>query len=154
MAQLATAQPAVCALRNASGHTPFGLAVQHRSARNGLQAAEHLIAFGPAADLVSALAAADEEEVAARLVPQLVARWRLTALEWGLLPASVPGLWRVLPAVLERSAEEAAALVLHMMAEEREQMWTAALCLARLQRCQGRELPPDVLATILALGHD
>ena len=74
------------------------------------------------------------------------------------MPLACNGLRTALPAVLQRSAHEAALLVRHMPEWERERLRTLALCLGRAQRLlhtrrsfQLPQLPPDVVGRLLAL---
>ena len=74
----------------------------------------------------------------------LVARQPLTPAEWARVPAPCPGLGAALPAVLARSEAEAAALVAHLPAADRERLRTAVLGLARAQRRCRVHLPAEL----------
>ena len=82
------------------------------------------------------------------LYTPLVACLSLTPAEWQRVPSPCPGLGSALPAVLARSAGEAALLVRHLPGADRERLCAAALCLRRLQQCHG--LPPHVVRYVLA----
>lgn len=79
----------------------------------------------------------------------LVARLPLEPAQWQRVPPNCPGLGAALPAVLDRSAEEAALLVHHPPPAHRERLRTAARCLARVQRPSGVALPADVVRPLL-----
>ncbi|KAL4430730.1 hypothetical protein ABPG75_005986 [Micractinium tetrahymenae] len=84
------------------------------------------------------------------LYAPFVARQPLTAEQWARVPAACPGLGAAQPAVLERSAAEAALLVQRLPAESRERLHTFALCLRRAQCCKPA-LPTSVVWRLLAL---
>ncbi|KAL4425227.1 hypothetical protein ABPG75_009243 [Micractinium tetrahymenae] len=91
----------------------------------------------------------------ARLRPAVVAAsGSMTDGQWALLPTPCPGLGMALPAVLERSTAEAALLVCHLPADDRERLHAFAMCLARLQRRwrrRMRPLPTPLIWRLLAL---
>lgn len=62
-----------------------------------------------------------------------------------------PGLGVLLAAVLSRCPLAARALVARLPAADRQRLRTALLCLERLQRLQGRRLPPKFAAAALTL---
>jgi len=76
---------------------------------------------------------AREGDAALPLYPALVARQPLTPQQWAEVPVPCHGLGTVLPAVLERSVQEAALLVRCLPAADRQRLRTFALCLARTQ---------------------
>lgn len=111
--RLAAAAPGAAASTDADGLTPLELALSGRH----ISTARCLLDAGPAATALRTLAEAGE--AALPLFADLVAaRPALTAEEWALVPAPCPGLGRALPAVLERSPEQAAQLVAHLPADE------------------------------------
>ena len=79
----------------------------------------------------------------------LVKRQPLTPAEWARVPAPCPGLGAALPAVLARSEAEAALLAARLPAADRERLHTAALCLRRVEREHGLDLPPAILRLLL-----
>lgn len=92
---------------------------------------------------------ATSPSVAQPLYADLASACALSDAEWQRVPAPCPGLARALPAVLERSAVEAAQLVQRLPADERERLSTAALALARMQRCHCIALPAPLLRACL-----
>lgn len=79
----------------------------------------------------------------------LVARQPLTCAEWSMVPTPCPGLGAALPAVLERSADEAALLVRHLPPADSERLRTVALCLVRTQRRCRVALPAEIVSRLL-----
>lgn len=71
--------------------------------------------------------------------------------EWRRVPAPCPGLGRALPAVLDRSHDQAAQLVAHLLPEDRLRLRTYALCLARVQRRRRVYLPQHIVERLLGL---
>jgi len=131
---LLAAEP-TAALVYIEGYTPLTAALLEQHA----EAARCLLAEGPLPLLqhpeqLLELLADWEGEAARPLYPILAARQSLTPQQWGQVPSSCPGLGAALPAVLERSAQEAAHLVRHLPPADRQRLSTAALCLARAQR--------------------
>ena len=90
-----------------------------------------------------------EAAEALTLYATVVAHLPLMPDEWQDVPSSCLGLGTALPAVLHRSAAEAAQLVRHLPSADRERMCTATLCLARAQRVYGVELPADIVVPLL-----
>lgn len=84
------------------------------------------------------------------LYPDTVARYPLTPADWSLVPSPCPGLAAALPAVLGRSADEAALLVANLPEPERCRLRAAALCLHRAQEVRGMALPQPLVWRILA----
>lgn len=99
----------------------------------------------PAAPVLQALAQVHKQA----LMPVVAARAPLSPAEWQLIPPRCPGLSNALPAVLERSAAEAALLAARLPAADRARARCAALSLARAQREAGVELPPALVTHIL-----
>jgi len=87
------------------------------------------------------------------LYPVIAARQPLTAAEWERVPDACPGLGAALPAVLARSAQEAALLVRRLPPADRQRLCTTAMCLGCAQRRPGGipVLPTPVVWRILAL---
>lgn len=156
-ATLLAAAPQAALLRaGRGGWRPLDLALQG----GHFGVALHLLCLAPLpppAELLLALeatcrrAAGSSQAGIPPLYSPLVARLALTPLEWARVPSPCPGLHRVLPAVLARSKAEAALLVRHLPADDRERLRTAALCLARAQRVSGLPLPAEHLGRIMAL---
>ena len=87
----------------------------------------------------------------------------LSPQKWGLIPlVPIPGLGRVLPAALAASPTVAREVVRRLPPADFDRLRTAALCMARMQRCteQRREqcwpqyLPRGVVEHILSLFYD
>lgn len=124
------------------GRTPLGIALHLQ--RKGLAAARWLLeeAAPPAVDAALALLAnpvplqplpgVNHSLAVQSLYAPLVARQPLTASQWAQVPSPCVGLGAALPAVLQRSEQEAALLVRHLCAAERARLRTAALCLAHV----------------------
>lgn len=84
----------------------------------------------------------------------VVARQELTSAEWSTLEPVPPrrpqhSLAAALPAVLQRSEQEAALLMRCLPPEDRTRLRTLALCLARAQRQQCTPLPPVLVRRLL-----
>lgn len=84
----------------------------------------------------------------------LVVHRPLTPAQWKRVPHPCPELGTVLPAVLVRSAAEAALVVRRLLPYQRRRLQTAALCLARAQRTHGTPLPAAFVGQVLALVLD
>lgn len=95
-------------------------------------------------------AADDEDDTPPSLYAPLVARQPLAPAEWARVPTPCPGLGVALPAVLGRSEAEAALLVCHLPAGDRECLRTAALCMKRVERRRRLNLPGEVVRSVLA----
>lgn len=108
---------------------------------------------GIAQQLLSRLKAATLRgggDAALPLFGVVAAHWPLPPELWHrLVPCPCPGLAVWLPAVLARSAEEAACLVRHLPEAEQQRLRTAALCLGRAQRVHGVPLPPAIVWPVL-----
>ena len=74
--------------------------------------------------------------------------------EWVRVPNSCPGLAAALPAVLRRSTDEAGLLVRRLPPTDRERLRVAALCLVRVQRLHGLELPAELLHRLLLVAEE
>ena len=85
------------------------------------------------------------------LFPDLAAHWPLTAAEWQQVPSPCHGLGRALPAVLQRSNEEAALLVAHPQPADSTRLQTFALALHRSQRLLDIHLPNELVHHLLSL---
>lgn len=87
------------------------------------------------------------------LVPATVAQAALSNHQWALLaavPSPCPRLGAALPAVLRRSAGEAAQLVRHLPAADQQRLRTLAMCLgAAAQRGLLPPLPSPIMQHIL-----
>lgn len=106
----------------------------------------------PPAQVLAALAVASEagHDVGCLYVP-LLARSPLNAHEWAEVPCPCAGLGAALPAVVERSVDEAALLVQRLPPADRERLRCAALCLHRTQRALSAPLPTPLAWRLLAL---
>lgn len=133
--------------------TPLQLAFAH----SHFDAARCLLELGalpPASELLDLLRNQQQytHPTSAAVQPlfaPLVARQSLSPSEWQQVPAPCPGLGAALPAVLRRSAEEAAQLVRCLPPADRERLRTAALCLRRVQRLYRLALPADIVNPLL-----
>ena len=85
------------------------------------------------------------------LFPELAMDWPLTAAQWQQVPSPCPGLGRALPAVHQRSEEEAALLVAHLPPADSTRLRTFALALHRSQRRLGIHLPSELVHHLLSL---
>ena len=90
-------------------------------------------------------------EVGLPLFADLAACTALSHEQWQRVPAPCPALGTALPAVLARSAAEAALLVGRLPAEARQRLRTGALCLVRAQRERRTALPAVLVGQVLAL---
>ena len=115
-----------------------------------LAAARLLLPATPLDDALAALMSSGS--MALPLLADLVARRPLSPGQWQRIPAHCTGLAAALPAVMERSEDEAGYLVAHLTVDDRRRLRTAALCLLRAQRAAGIELPTDLVRRMLALG--
>ena len=152
---LLEAAPAAAAKGIIAGTLPLDLALVElcRMIENGqapcLEAARLLLPATPVERALSALEAADE--VALPLYADLAACTALSPEQWQRVPAPCPALGTALPAVLARSAAEAALLVGRLSAEVRQRLRTGALCMVRAQRVYEIELPVALVGQVLAL---
>ena len=158
---LAQAAPAAAAVvAHGNGVLPLDLALNWTSFPPSIGTARLLLALGdlPSAPdsealddgIIRALLRVRPVGLGVQLLPAAVSRRPLAAQTWALLPSPCPDLGVALPAVLERSPEEARRLLWHLSAGERARLWTAALSLARAQREMGVELPAHVVTRCLA----
>ena len=85
------------------------------------------------------------------LFADLAAHWRLTGAQWQQVPCPCPGLGRALPAVHQRSEEEAALLVAHLPPADSARLQTFALALHRSQRRLDIHLPNELVHHLLSL---
>ncbi|KAL4458094.1 hypothetical protein ABPG75_012959 [Micractinium tetrahymenae] len=127
-----TALPAAAVLRNKEGNVPLALA------------------------LADALLKDTEDAEAARCLLKLGAHppagEELSGVDWALVPSPCPRLAKALPAVIERSADEAALLVQHLQSADRLRLHTFAMCLHRAQRRRRvPSLPTPLVWRLLAL---
>ena len=83
-----------------------------------------------------------------------IARLPLSEDEWALLPSHCPGLGRALPAALAHSATQASRLVRRLPPGNAERLRTFALCLARVQRRSGIQLPVAIVDVLLSQSID
>ena len=90
-------------------------------------------------------------DLALPLFPDLTAHWPLTAAQWQEVPSPCPGLGHALPAVLQRSEEEAALLVAHLPPADSARLQTFALALHRSQRSLSIHLPSELVRRLLSL---
>jgi hypothetical protein len=142
---LAAAAPELAHAPDAHGHSPLHLILQSwYLPLRGCSAAFCLVRSAPAAQPALGLILAAGQP-AVRLLPLLVARLALTAAEWCLLPSPCPQLAAALPAVVQRSAEEAGWLVARLEEQQRARLLAAALCLSAVG------LPRDAASRILPL---
>ena len=74
----------------------------------------------------------------------------LTPQLWHLVPAPCPGVAPALPSEQARSASEAARLVARLPAGDRARRQAALLCLHRMQKEAGVQLPAPVLPALLS----
>ena len=114
-----------------------------------LETARLLLPATPPEIVLSAAEAAGE--VALPLFADLAACAALSPAQWQRVPAPCLGLGAALPAVLARSAAEAALLVVRLLAEMRQSLRIGALCLGRAQRRHRTELPAALVGRVLAL---
>ena len=84
------------------------------------------------------------------LVADVASRYPLSLADWQLVPSPCPGLATALPAVLARSAAEAALLAARLTEPEHCRLRTAALALHRAQTVAGLALPQPLVQRILA----
>ena len=125
--------------------TPLQLALTHSHTHTHTAAARALLAAGPAAAVLSALAAAGAFALA--LFPDFLSapgRLPLAAAHWALVPSPCPGIQRALPAALACDTAQAAQVVRRLPPAEAACLRCAALCLHR------RGLTSEVAALILA----
>ena len=122
-----------------------------------LESARLLLPATPPEYALSALLEASEVEAGEAALPLFADLAACTALspgQWQRVPGPCPALAAALPAVLARSAAEAALLVGRLPAEVRQRLRTGALCLARAQRKHHAELPAVLLGQVLALAAE
>ena len=81
----------------------------------------------------------------------MVEHWPLTAAQWEQVPTPCPSLGTALPAALQRSQAEAAALVARLPAGGSARLRTFALALRRSQRRLNVYLPAELADRILCL---
>lgn len=151
---LVAAAPEAALVRDHDGWTPLRCACLMASVSAQPETTEAVRAILPVVPPASALADLAPYRRLASVQPvyaDLAARGRLAPEQWQLFPSPCAGLGGVLPAVLQRSEAEAALLVAHLPAADRERLQTAALCLHRAQQQVGVSLPLALLWHILAL---
>ena len=88
----------------------------------------------------------------------VASRQPLLPAEWARVPAPCPGLGAALPAVLHRSADEAARLVRRLQPADQVRLRALALCLGRAQQQEPAQrsprlppLPTPIVWRLLAL---
>ena len=153
---LLEAAPSSASMENNRGKMPFEAmhfahcASGRRWAADGYNTALQLMSASgqPASRLLRSLKAA--VPAALPLFAALAARYPLTPADWSLVPSPCPGLAAALPAVLARSATEAALLMAHLPEPERRCLRCAALALHRAQAVADVELPQPLVWRILA----
>ncbi|PSC71058.1 ankyrin repeat PH and SEC7 domain containing isoform A [Micractinium conductrix] len=122
---LLAAAPAAALLQTGMGLRPLGIAVVygHVSAARCLLEEAPLPPQAWAGEVLAALAVASEagHDVGCLYVP-LLARSPLNAHEWAEVPCPCAGLGAALPAVVERSVDEAALLVQRLPPADRERL--------------------------------
>ena len=143
---LLAADPSVALLRNGTGRAPLTVALQFCR----VDAARCLLAGAGLPPMEEMLAAVENalptfsrggEVQQAPLYTLLVERAPLTPEQWGRIPTPCAGLGAALPAVLERSTEEACLLVHRLPPADRARLHTFAVSLARVQRGLPASLP-------------
>lgn len=151
---LLQAGPSAALARDAVHNIPLTMAIRY--AHYGT--AHWLLRQGPvppARDVLAALANAQHltstDAWAWPLYATLVTRQPLTPEEWWRVPTCCHGLGAALPAVVRRSAQEAAQLVRHLPAADRQHLRAASLCLWHAQRRAKVDLPSPIVGFILAL---
>ena len=92
-----------------------------------------------------------EADVALPLFTDVATHWPLTAAQWQQVPSPCPGLGRALPAVMQRSETEAAALVAHLPPSDSARLRAFALALRRAQRRLHIHLPGEIVCRMLSL---
>ncbi len=143
-----TARPEAALVPSASGGLPLATALASPFLPGGPAAARCLLASGTLPPASKTLAILERHPGRAEpLYGVLAARQSLTAAQWARVPSPCRGLADALPAVLQRSTEEAALLMQHLGRSVRERLRTFALCLARAQSRQGTPHRPR-LATL------
>ncbi|KAL4425317.1 hypothetical protein ABPG75_009333 [Micractinium tetrahymenae] len=152
--QLLGASPEAALAQSTDGCTPLGMALAGVYTDGGLytQLAQCVLEEGaqpPAGELLPLLQ--KKGPAAASLYASVVACQPLSAAEWALVPTPGAGLGAALPAVLQRSAAEAALLVQRLPAADRESLQVAALCLGRAQRQLDAPLPTPLVWRVLSL---
>ncbi|KAL4425382.1 hypothetical protein ABPG75_009398 [Micractinium tetrahymenae] len=157
---LVAAAPQAAGMEDFNGLTPLEYALDCGSCvrpkpngRPHVPAAACLIDHGvlqPAWYVLKALQRA--EAAALPLHPKLASRQALPSWLWDLMPSPCPGLGAALPAVLERSVEEAGLLVRKLPAADRDRLRMAALCLACGRRPSRLALlPTPIIWHLLAM---
>lgn len=104
---------------------PFATHVQVALAWGQMHVASILLSAGPAAEVLSALAAAGDE-AQPLFADYVVARLPLSDAEWEAVPTPCPGLGRALQAALAHSPAQAAACVAHLAHPEAAALRVAA----------------------------
>jgi ankyrin repeat protein len=138
--QLLVADPAAALLRTSSGHTLLQTALRYAA----VDAARCLLAeapLQPAGELLAAIEGTPAWRAESRplLYALVAAHQPLTAAEWARVSTPCAGLGAALPAVLERSVEEAGLLVRHLPRADQTRLRALALS---LERCSAACLPP------------
>ena len=153
--QLLAADSAAALLRNRVGHTPLQLALK-KACINAARCLLQLASQQPTDELLAAIEMMPRwwavwAVTAPPLYTLVAASQPLTPAQWERVPTPCPGLGTALPAVLERSASEAALLVRHLPRADRKRLRSLACCLERGQR-QGHlpPLPTDIVWHLLA----
>ena len=152
---LLQAAPQAASMKDCHGRTPMEHALGHGRYDEARCLLQLQPALPPAAEVLAALEAAGTRVLfQARPLPDdlhaiLATRQPLTPAEWMRMPASCEALATALPAVLRRSTAEAAQLVRHLPEHSQRRLRTAVLCLRRMERRHGLELPPELTHRLL-----
>ena len=142
---LLAAAPGTATASNSRGRLPLHCwqqAIQRQHANTAR-------CLGPAAEVLQALLRHGQGALPL-FADFVVARLPLSAAEWALLPRHCPGLVRALPSALAHSASQASSLVRHLPAADVARLRTFALCLARVQRRWGIQIPIVILNYLLS----
>jgi hypothetical protein len=144
---LLAADSSVARMHNDVGMTPLDWALcdQHIEAARCLLEEAPLQPAGEILELLSEWGDADAQPLCACLA----ARLPMTAEQWAEVPTPCTGLGAALPAVLQRSADEAALLARHLPPSDHARLRTAALCLVRAQRRHDLPLPAPIIQRLL-----
>ncbi|KAL4430157.1 hypothetical protein ABPG77_004939 [Micractinium sp. CCAP 211/92] len=148
---LVAAAPEAAALPESFGFTPVWMTICEAHEAH-FEAFGHLFMVGTTTEERLEMLAQWRYHDAGALAPlyaRVVAAGRLSADQWARVPRPWPPVGRLLPAVLERSREEAGLLVQHLAPDQRAALRAAALSLSRAQARLRSKLPPELVAHIL-----
>jgi hypothetical protein len=127
-----------------SSELPLEIAIR----RHTWGATRSLLSAGPAAMVLRVLSLPDfcgGEALHPLFTDFVMVRLPLSESDWALVPSPCRGLGRALPAALAHSSAQACSRVQHLPPADAERLRTAALCLARVQRCQKVQLPTPIV---------